>query len=166
MRKMIIIKKEHREFVERSYYKSSKGTTQLWKNFENIKIGFLGEVVLCDYLHLPKPTIYIKGDKGYDLDYKGMKIDVKVDANNYHGDNGRFIVSEKILSKPMTHFLILMYRKICIEIIGIISKEILMSIMVPCNHGCGTHKTFYCEHKDLDFFNINNDLDKKRREEQ
>ena len=154
MRSMIIIRKEQREFVEQNYYESSKGTTKLWKSFDNIKIGFLGEVVLCDYLKLPRPVFSMKGDIGYDIEMEDMKIDIKVNPTNYEGDNGRFIVSEKILSQAMTHFLILMYRKICFEIIGIITKEKLVSIMIPCNHGCGDHNSFYCEYKDLDFFNL------------
>ena len=36
MIKMIIITKEQREFVNKNYYESSKGTTKLWKSFDNI----------------------------------------------------------------------------------------------------------------------------------
>ena len=153
---MLIIKKEQREFVKGKCFESPKGTTKIWKSIDNIEIGFLGEIVLCDYLGVPRPIMSSesKGDGGCDFEVGTMKVDIKVNPTNYKGNNGRFIVSKDVLSHSMTHFLILMYRNICFEIIGIISKEKLISIMKPCDHGRGDHKSFYCEYKDLDYFEV------------
>lgn len=151
----INITTEQRQFVDKKYYESSTGSTKLWKNFENIKIGFLGELVLCDFLKVPRPIIGKNGDKGYDIDFNKMKIDIKVNPTDYRGDCGRFIVSKDSLYLPLTHFLILMYRKNHFEIVGIVSKKRLVKIMRRCPHGCGNHVSFYCEYNKLNDFHLN-----------
>ena len=39
--------------------------------------GYLGEVVVCDILGVPRPSIDNNGDCGTDISYNGIKIDVK-----------------------------------------------------------------------------------------
>ena len=148
----LIENEEQRNYVEKHrFYNSRNGSTRVWNNFDSIKTGLVGETVLCDYLGLPRPIIGKVGDKGYDLDYSGLKIDVKTIL--YNGPSPRLMLTEGHLNKPADNYMLLRYSGDSFEIMGIITNSGFKANMKQLYHNKGDFISYYCGAHQLERFN-------------
>lgn len=142
------ISEEQRRYVEKhNFYRSRSGTTRVYKDFDVIKTGLVGEVVFCDYLGCPRPTIGMRGDKGYDIDYSGLKFDVKTTTST----PPRLRLDERALRKDADNYVLLACSGNTVEIVGKISKKKFNDIKK--RYKFRKWETYYCDEENLEEWN-------------
>jgi hypothetical protein len=126
--------------AERCKFKRDHGLTNPKRvdkardNFQLAREGLTGEWAVSKYLDLPVNTeIYLGGDKGYDFEYRGLKVDVKT-------TRAKFLLFTKLSNFKADAAILVRYHKdFIVEIVGAVTRDDFIKHSQIKNLGYGDH---------------------------